>query len=145
MIVLTVEPDDLGRLSIRPSSALTDDLRQFVRDNKERFVELGGRQILVIADPDTGEAGTCYEWQERAAIIEYEAGETREAAEQAAVAQMCAECAHFARPGRSDGYCGAPARRDYLAPAYGEGHPLRKLPDDLGASCPAWSDGAVTQ
>ena len=44
----------------------------------------------------------------------------------------CMTCAEFRRPGRSDGYCGG---RDDLPPAYTEGHPLRKLPADLGETC----------
>lgn len=47
----------------------------------------------------------------------------------------CRTCAHFRRPGLSDGYC---CERDDLPPAYTPGHPLRKLPDDGGASCSAW-------
>ncbi len=47
----------------------------------------------------------------------------------------CRTCAHFRRPGLSDGYCGG---RDDLPHAYTPGHPLRKLPDDGGASCAAW-------
>jgi hypothetical protein len=44
----------------------------------------------------------------------------------------CPDCQYFARPGKSDGYCGG---RDDLPPAYGVNHPLRKLPDDRGNSC----------
>lgn len=47
----------------------------------------------------------------------------------------CRTCTHFRRPGLSDGYC---CERDDLPPAYTPGHPLRQLPDDGGASCPAW-------
>jgi len=47
----------------------------------------------------------------------------------------CRTCANLGRPGLSDGHCGG---RDDLPPAYGPGHPLRKLPADGGASCPAW-------
>lgn len=52
-------------------------------------------------------------------------------------APACASCANLATPGLSSGYCGA-GRAD-LAPAYGEGHPLRALPADGGKSCPAWT------
>lgn len=44
----------------------------------------------------------------------------------------CADCQHFARPGRSDGYCHG---REDLARAYGPDHPFRVLPADGGASC----------
>lgn len=47
----------------------------------------------------------------------------------------CKTCRHFAKPGRADGYCGG---REDLAHAYGEGHPLRVLPDDGGVSCRRW-------
>lgn len=50
-------------------------------------------------------------------------------------AKACSDCQHFARPGKSDGYCGG---RDDLPPAYGENHPLRRLPADRGASCDQW-------
>ena len=47
----------------------------------------------------------------------------------------CRDCQHFMRPGHSSGYC---AGRDDLPFAYGVNHPLRKLPDDGGASCEQW-------
>lgn len=47
----------------------------------------------------------------------------------------CRSCHHFARPGKSDGYCG---ERDDLPRAYDINHPLRKLPEDGGASCNQW-------
>lgn len=51
------------------------------------------------------------------------------------VESSCRTCAHRRSPGLSDGHCGG---RDDLPPAYTPGHPLRRLPDDGGASCPAW-------
>lgn len=49
----------------------------------------------------------------------------------------CSTCRHRKRPGRADpGYCGG--GRDDLPPAYGLHHPLRKLPDDQGASCTSY-------
>lgn len=60
--------------------------------------------------------------------------ELQAAANDAAVT-ACVECQHFARPGKSDGYCGG---RDDLPLAYGVNHPLRKLPADGGASCDQW-------
>lgn len=45
----------------------------------------------------------------------------------------CSKCRYFRRPGGSDGLCGG-ARED-LPRAYGERHPLRKLPGDKGAKC----------
>lgn len=51
----------------------------------------------------------------------------------------CRDCRHFAKPGHSSGYC---AGRDDLPLAYGANHPLRKLPDDGGASCLTWQANA---
>ena len=53
------------------------------------------------------------------------------------VATGCKSCRHRKRPGRSDpGYCSG---RDDLPKAYGDHHPLRKLPDDQGASCASYT------
>lgn len=49
----------------------------------------------------------------------------------------CLSCEHLKRPGLSDGLCGGD-RLD-LPPAYGPGHPLRRLPGDGGADCPKWA------
>lgn len=51
---------------------------------------------------------------------------------------LCRTCGNTRRPGQADfpGYCTA---RTDLAPIYGEAHPLRRLPEDKGASCTAWS------
>lgn len=51
------------------------------------------------------------------------------------ILKHCPDCQHFARPGKSDGYCSG---RDDLPLAYGENHPLRRLPADRGASCDQW-------
>ncbi|MHB8788069.1 MAG: hypothetical protein ACYC5W_17790 [Thauera sp.] len=51
-------------------------------------------------------------------------------------ARGCKSCRHRKRPGLSSGYCGG--GRDDLLGAYGEHHPLRKLPDDQGASCTSY-------
>jgi len=48
----------------------------------------------------------------------------------------CRTCAHFYRPGLSDGHCGG---RDDLPYAYTPGHPLRQLPADGGATCTTWA------
>lgn len=48
----------------------------------------------------------------------------------------CRSCAHFARPGLSDGLCGG---RPDLPPAFGPEHPLRRLPPNHGADCHAWA------
>ena len=49
----------------------------------------------------------------------------------------CSTCRHRKRPGRAEpGYCGG--GRDDLPDAYGRHHPLRKLPDDRGVTCPSY-------
>ncbi|WP_157277017.1 hypothetical protein [Thauera aminoaromatica] len=45
----------------------------------------------------------------------------------------CSTCRHRKRPGLSAGYCGG--GREDLPGAYGAHHPLRRLPDDMGATC----------
>lgn len=44
----------------------------------------------------------------------------------------CTSCTHSRKPGGVTRYCLA---RTELPPAYGDGHPLRQLPDDMGAAC----------
>lgn len=55
----------------------------------------------------------------------------------ATAAHRCNQCAYYARPGMSSGYC---AERADLAAAYGPAHPLRKLPADLGAACATYEE-----
>lgn len=55
---------------------------------------------------------------------------------QKSAARGCSTCRHRKRPGLSSGYCGG--GRDDLLGAYGEHHPLRKLPDDQGESCASY-------
>ena len=51
-------------------------------------------------------------------------------------ARGCSTCRHRKRPGLSSpGYCSG---RDDLPGAYGDHHPLRRLPDDQGASCTSY-------
>ena len=66
----------------------------------------------------------------------------RESAQQSAqksaqksAARGCSTCRHRKRPGLSAGYCSG---RDDLPGAYGDHHPLRKLPADQGASCASY-------
>lgn len=51
-------------------------------------------------------------------------------------ARGCSTCRHRKRPGLSAGYCGG--ERDDLPGAYGQHHPLRKLPDDQGERCASY-------
>ena len=48
----------------------------------------------------------------------------------------CTSCRHCRRPGLSASYCSG--GRDDLPSAYGLHHPLRKLPDDRGATCASY-------
>ncbi len=59
----------------------------------------------------------------------------RNAVRRESAARCCSTCRHRRRPGLSLGYCGG---RDDLPPAYGDHHPLRKLPDDEGVTCPSY-------
>jgi len=78
----------------------------------------------------------CEAFEERAAIMEFDAGLPRAEAERlAALDAGCITCTNYARPGLSGGYCGG---RDDLPRAYGENHPLRRLPDDQCATCKEW-------
>jgi hypothetical protein len=53
-------------------------------------------------------------------------------------AHSCRDCQHRMTPGLSDpGYCSA---RPELPLAFGTHHPLRKLPQDLGAECDKWEE-----
>ncbi len=54
---------------------------------------------------------------------------------QKSAAWGCSTCRHRKRPGLSAGYCSG---RDDLPGAYGDHHPLRKLPADQGASCTSY-------
>lgn len=51
----------------------------------------------------------------------------------------CRACAWLRRPGLSGGYC---AGRDDLPRAYGQHHPLRRLPDDGGMGCGSFLRGS---
>jgi len=48
----------------------------------------------------------------------------------------CSTCRHRKKPGLSAGYCSG---RDDLPGPYGEHHPLRQLPDDMGATCASYT------
>jgi len=50
--------------------------------------------------------------------------------------KTCTDCRHLRRPGLGNRYCGG--GRDDLSPAYGPGHPLRRLPEDGGEECEKW-------
>lgn len=64
------------------------------------------------------------------------AHESAQKSAQKSAARNCSTCRHRKRPGLSAGYCGS--GRDDLPAAYGDHHPLRKLPADQGASCASY-------
>ncbi|MBS0354451.1 MAG: hypothetical protein JSR83_11190 [Proteobacteria bacterium] len=68
-------------------------------------------------------------------LADYPAAITAHPVRQQEPSSSCRTCHHLRRPGLSAGYCGG---RDDLPPAYTAGHPLRRLPDDGGASCTTW-------
>ena len=55
----------------------------------------------------------------------------------ATACHRCKACAHYAHPGMAAGYCSA---RTDLPLAYGQNHPLRRLPADAGADCTTYED-----
>ena len=95
--------------------------------------DAGARCYFVGRAAEAHALPTSEAYEEQSAIMEFDAGLSRPEAEHAAALDVgCVTCAHFARPGLSAGYCGG---RDDLPRAYGENHPLRKLPSDRGAAC----------
>lgn len=99
-----------------------------------------------LADPEG--ALTCYRAIAAERGITVERADARQSSAQSArqsvqqsvqqsAARNCSTCRHRKRPGLSAGYCGG--GRDDLPPAYGLHHPLRKLPDDQGASCASYT------
>lgn len=70
------------------------------------------------------------------AVAHQSAQQSAQKSAQKSAARNCSTCRHRKRPGLSAGYCGG--GRDDLPPAYGLHHPLRKLPDDQGASCASY-------
>ena len=82
---------------------------------------------------------TVIERDELLALVESARESAKQSAHESAqksAARNCSTCRHRKRPGRADpGYCSG---RDDLPKAYGDHHPLRKLPADLGASCASY-------
>lgn len=104
---------------------------------------LAAYRDAVAAEPirertDTG-AASVIERDELLALVESARESDKQSAHESAqksAARGCSTCRHRKRPGLSAGYCGG--GRDDLPPAYGLHHPLRKLPDDQGASCASY-------
>lgn len=102
---------DAGRLLVRPGSLLTDEIRRLISDKKADLLMLLEAEAA-LDDPDADDA------TEPTACPE----------------DHCTACANSRKPGASR----YGAARPDLPPAYSEGHPLRQLPDDGGASCTSW-------
>jgi hypothetical protein len=104
---------------------------------------LAAYRDAVAAEPirertDTG-AASVIERDELLALVESARESDKQSAHESAqksAARGCSTCRHRKRPGLSAGYCGG--GRDDLLGAYGEHHPLRKLPDDQGESCASY-------
>lgn len=152
-LTLTADGD---RLIVTPSDRLTDDLRTLIRDNKPgvlnaleseaveltRLVRLCGErydfaeavhaEALAAALADPVDALTCFRTM---AVEARKPGIAATLAQSLPPATGCTSCTHSRKPGGVTRYCSA---RPELPPAYGDGHPLRCLPDDGGADCKHW-------
>jgi len=91
---------------------------------------LAGYPDALAAEPLLDHAGARQSAHESAHLRAHKSAE--ESARKSAVGGG-ATCRHRRRPGLSAGYCGG--ERDDLPGAYGAHHPLRRLPDDMGATC----------
>ena len=118
-------PERLQRTATKAEALeITALIRAVFPDDNE--VDCSEALAAALADPDG--ALLCYRTiaKDRGIAI---------AAPVVGTVKACRCCQHFVRPGKSDGYCGG---RDDLPLAYGENHPMRRLPVDRGASCDQW-------
>lgn len=69
------------------------------------------------------------------AVAHESARQSAQQSVQQSAARGCSMCRYRRRPGLSPGYCSG---RDDLPGAYGDHHPLRRLPADQGASCASY-------
>lgn len=114
----------------QPTKSEADEITALVQAIYANDTESDRAEALAVALADPDGALLCYR------TIAKDQG-IAVAAPVASTVKACRDCQHFARPGKSDGYCGG---RDDLPLAYGANHPLRRLPADGGASCSQWLD-----
>lgn len=112
----------------KPTKAEADEIMALVRAIFANDTDDDRAEAMAAALDDPNGALLCYRTiaKDRGIAI---------AAPVAGRAKACRCCQHFARPSKSEGYCGG---RDDLPLAYGANHPLRCLPADGGASCNQW-------
>jgi hypothetical protein len=101
------------------SAPALDAAQNHVEDARD-MVEQGEEEEQAAPPQTEGESPTLLE--DRASLLPGE--------------KPCMVCRHSRRPGTKV-HCREEARPD-LPPAYSENHPLRLLPDDMGASCKAF-------
>lgn len=116
------------RLQRKPTKAEADEITALVRAVFADDTDDDRAEALAAAMADPDGALLCYR------TIAKDQGIALDAPVVGTV-RACQCCQHFARPGKSEGYCGG---RDDLPLAYGVNHPLRRLPADRGASCNEW-------
>ena len=112
----------------KPTKAETDEITALVQAIYANDTEDDRDEALAAALADPDGALLCYR------TIASDRGIAL-AAPVVGTVKACRCCQHFARPGKSEGYCSG---RDDLPLAYGANHPLRRLPADGGKSCEAW-------
>lgn len=119
----------------QPTKSEADEITALVQAIYANDTESDRAEALAVALADPDGALLCYR------TIAKDQG-IAVAAPVASTVKACRCCQHFARPGKSDGYCGG---RDDLPLAYGANHPLRQLPADGGASCSQWRDESAAE
>lgn len=134
---LTLVLNESGNLTASPFSLITDAIKAQIIANKPALIDL----LAQLAEPKA------FMW-----LVRLPAGEKVEltvappasrtdvmswypTATNAIVNQSCQQCANYSN---QFGYCGSNDRPD-LPSAYTEGHPLKRLPADRGASCEEFS------
>ncbi len=119
-------------LLLKPASRLNDELRVEVRRHKAEILTL---LATTATSWRLADGATYFCPPESRAEVEMRFGQAAEPF--VPTPTSCRTCINLTRPGLSDGYCSG---RTDLALAYGEGHPLRRLPADGGVDCLDWSE-----
>jgi TubC N-terminal docking domain len=149
-LTLTVEG---GHIRITPKSALTDDMRELIREHKPKIIRALSAPTIPLTAPDelsilrwlahiqeTDQDLIAYTLEQcrtnpdkRAYFLKRSEEAHAVVAEVGPITPGCMRCLHR-RHGRIGECSGCVARPD-LPPLYGEGHPLRMLPEDGGVDC----------